>query len=398
MCQWVLWNQPRRDKIHIVASSAQSTEALRAAATRLLPAARARLADYVRHETPTGDVAALDALARSLTDRYTELGAVVEEVDSPAGRHVVADWGKIGHAGHVLLLGHHDTVWPSGQLDTMPYIDDGDTIRGPGVFDMKGGLVAAEMALQLLTEQRLRTRPVRMLVVADEEVGSPHARPLVERTAANAAAVLGLEPPHADGALKTARLGSTRLRIAVSGVEAHAALDPNTGVSAVEELVDQLLRIRQLVAHEPQVLCNVGTVMGGGRTNVIPGQAQAEIGLRFPDAATEQRVLSTLQALRPVRAHAQVQVKVLTNRPAWSDDTTARLLETVQTAGAGVGQCVEGRPAAGAADTNITGALGVPTLDGFGPAGRGAHAPEEQIRAHTLSMRAALLARTLLRL
>jgi glutamate carboxypeptidase len=368
-------------------------------ADRMLAAARERLADYASIETPTGDVAALDAFASRLAARYAELGAVVEQVDSQAGAHVVARWGSSDADAHVLLLGHHDTVWPRGQLESMPFLDEGAVIRGPGVYDMKGGLVVAETAMQLLANRQLSpARSVVLLVVADEEVGSPTARQLVQRYAADAAAVLGLEPPHADGALKTARLGSTRLRVSVTGVEAHAALDPDAGVSAVDELVDQLLWLRELMATEPQVLCNVGTVSGGGRTNVVAGGAWADVGLRFPDGQTEQRVLEALQNLQPVRAGAQVQVETLSKRPAWPGGDNDSLLEAVQAAGHAVGQRVDGRPATGGADTNVAGALGVPALDGFGPLGRGAHAPDEQIRAGTLADRTALLASTLLHL
>ncbi len=381
-----------------IVTSSDLVEHLSADARRMLAAARRRLADYARTETPTGDVAALDAFAARLESRLAGLGATVQQQDGPAGVHLVARWGPPG-GGPVLLLGHHDTVWPRGQLQAMPFVDEGAVIRGPGVFDMKGGLVVAETALELLSRRQLSPgRPVVLLVVADEEVGSPTARALVERYAADAVAVLGLEPPHPDGALKTARLGSTRLRVSVTGVEAHAALDPDTGVSAVEELVDQLLRVRRLMAEEPRVLCNVGTVSGGGRTNVVPGRAHADVGLRFPDAGTEQRVLDALHGLGPVRSGAEVTVEVLTSRPPWTGENAEDLLTTVQSAGAAVGQQVQGRPATGGADTNVAGALGVPTLDGFGPVGRGAHAPDEQIRADSLAERAALLASTLLHL
>jgi len=237
-------------------------------------------------------------------------------------------------------------------------------------------------------------RPVRLVVVADEEVGSPTARPLVEEHVAGAVAVLGLESPHPGGALKSARLGSTRVRIEVRGRSAHAALDPESGVSAVDELVDQLFAVREIMAAEPTVLCNVGTVGGGGRTNVVPDRASADIGLRFTDTATQDRVLAALGGLTAVREGAEVVVRTLTSRPAWSD-ADDDLLARVAAAGAAVGQEVTGRPAAGGADTNTAGAAGIPTLDGFGPLGGGAHAADERIEIASLAERAALLAAVL---
>ncbi|HYH32168.1 MAG TPA: M20/M25/M40 family metallo-hydrolase [Pseudonocardia sp.] len=367
------------------------------AAAALADDALPRLVAYARHETPTGDAAALDALADVLEERYRELGARTERVVHDTGDHLVARWGDGGQP-HVLLLGHHDTVWPRGQLQTMPVAEADGVLRGPGVYDMKGGLVVAELAMAVLQRCGLRpARPVRLVVVADEEVGSPTARSLVEGEAAGAVAVLGLESPHPDGALKSARLGSTRVRLEITGRAAHAALDPASGVSAVDELVDQLVAVRGIVAAEPTVLCNVGTVRGGGRTNVVPDRAAADIGLRFVDTGTQERVLAALGGLAPVRDGAEVAVRTLTSRPAWPEPDEA-LLARVAAAGRGVGQQVEGRPAAGAADTNVTGAAGIPTLDGFGPLGAGAHAEHEQIRTETLAERAALLASILTRL
>jgi glutamate carboxypeptidase len=364
------------------------------AATALADDALARLVAYARHETPTGDAQALNALADVLEDRYRELGAQTERVAHETGDHLVARWGD-GDAPHVLLLGHHDTVWPSGTLESMPVAEEDGVLRGPGVYDMKGGLVVAELAFEVLRRCGVApARPVRLVVVADEEVGSPTARPLVESHMAGAVAVLGLESPHPGGALKTARLGSTRVRIEVTGRAAHAALDPGSGVSAVDELVDQLLAVREVMSSEPTVLCNVGTIGGGGRTNVVPDKATADIGLRFADVATQERVLAALERLTPVREGAQVVVLTLTSRPAWSD-AADDLLARVAEAGAAVGQEVTGRPAAGAADTNSAGAAGIPTLDGFGPVGRGAHASDERIETASLPARAALLASVL---
>jgi glutamate carboxypeptidase len=167
--------------------------------------------------------------------------------------------------------------WPVGQLaDAMPWREADGIIHGPGVFDMKGGLVVLETALEQVADQD--HRPVRVVVVADEEIGSPSARSLVTTEAAGVYAAFGLEPPHPNGDLKTSRWGSTRVRIEITGREAHAALDPDSGVSAIDELVDQLIAVRRIVAQYREVLCNVGTITGGGRTNVVHGSASTDIG------------------------------------------------------------------------------------------------------------------------
>jgi glutamate carboxypeptidase len=350
-----------------------------------------RLRKYVGLETPTGDAAALNAFADLLAARYGELGATVRRVPVPTGDHLVADFpGRSGEAP-LLFLAHHDTVWPIGQLnDVMPWREEDGVIHGPGVFDMKGGLVVLETALERVAGRD--HRPLRVVVVADEEIGSPSARELVKAEAAGVYAAFGFEPPHPNGDLKTSRRGSTRVRIEVTGREAHAALDPAGGVSAIDELIDQLIAVRRIVAEHAEVLCNVGTITGGGRTNVVPGSASADIGFRFVDPSTEETVLAAVGELQPVR-DARLTVRVMSNRPAWQPSAaTDELLAKVAEAGRSVGQQVGGAAASGAADTNLTGWLGVPTLDGLGPLGKGAHAVHEQVIAATLTERADLVA------
>jgi glutamate carboxypeptidase len=351
--------------------------------------ARAQLRAYARAESPTRELDALAACAELVQAGHAATGGRTRRVPSANGDHLVTTWGPdVGD--HLLLIGHYDTVWPIGRL---PYVEDGDTIAGPGVYDMKSGLVVIEAALKTLAALGIPlARQTRLVVVADEEIGSPTGRAVVEEELAGAVAVLGFESPHPGGVLKSGRRGSTRVRLTVDGREAHAALDPDKGVSAIDELVDQLVAVRQLIPDDGTTLANVGTIAGGGRANVIAGTAAAELGLRFPTLEAEQRVLTALEALQPVRAGANVTVERLSHRPAWSPPEPNDLLERVIAIGAHLGQELGGKPAAGAGDTNLTGAAGVPTLDGFGPHGQGAHAPDESIVFSTMTDRIALTA------
>ena len=363
-----------------------------------------RLADvlrsYVELESPTGDAAALGAMTRRLAADFEALGAMVTVHKHPTGNQLVCRWpGTDGHesASPLVFLAHSDTVWPVGTLDSMPWRTEDDTVWGPGVFDMKGGIVALQGALDLVSGHS--HRPITLVITADEEIGSPSSRELVADIARDAYAVIGLEPAHPDGALKTSRWGSTRVRIAVTGREAHSALDAALGVSAIDELVDRLRELREILTSYPSVLCNVGTISGGGRTNVVPAFATADIGLRFVDASTEGEVLRRLGTLRPDRVGATVSVEVLSSRPAWpASKVHDALCDAVGQAAASVGQTTIGRAATGAADTNISGALGTPSIDGLGPVGGGAHASHEQIRLSSVFERAALLAAIITRL
>jgi glutamate carboxypeptidase len=354
----------------------------------------ARLARLVALESPSGDRVALGAVTDEVATSLVALGGAIRREEHETGDHAVVRFA--GTPGReledaIVLLLHVDTVWPVGQLQSMPWSHEAGIIRGPGVFDMKGGIVVLEEALSRAVLGS--HRPFVVVLVADEEVGSSTGRSLIESEASSARAVLGFEPPHPDGALKTARWGSTRLRIDVTGREAHAALDAAAGVSAIDELVDQLIRVRAIVDGVDGVLANVGVVHGGTRTNVVAGHASAEIGLRFRDQQVETELLAALTSPTPVRGAAEVSVAILSNRPAWQQAAVHdELLADIAEVGEATGQSVDGRPTTGAADTNFTGRLGVPSIDGLGPVGLGAHAVTEQIVVASLAERAALVA------
>ncbi|WP_345067967.1 M20/M25/M40 family metallo-hydrolase [Leifsonia kafniensis] len=364
-----------------------------------------RIHGYVELETPTSDGPALNTLADALQHRYCALGADVTVVpvgaEGAAGSHVLAELpgrGQLADASTVLLLGHSDTVWPRETLAGMPWSVDGDRVAGPGSFDMKSGLVVIETALEVIRTLNLPHRPVRIAIAADEEIGSPSFQPLLATMLDTVGCALGFESPHPDGALKRGRWGSTRIDLTVIGRESHAALDPDGGVSAIDELVDQLRQVRAIVdaanegAASPAVLLNVGTISGGTRANVVAGTASALIGLRFLDAAVESTVLEQIRGVRAMRSGAVIDITVLSSRPAWIPTAANdRLLERMTHAAASCGLTLSARAAAGAADTNLPGARGVPTLDGLGPRGEGAHARTESFSIESLLERIALL-------
>ena len=338
---------------------------------------------------------------------------------TPGGAHLVADFpgrGNAAGAAPVLLIGHSDTVWPVGTLaGDVPWTSDGTRITGPGVYDMKSGLVVMEEALELLRAQAdagtVDHVPVRIIVTADEEIGSPTSGALLLATAEGCSAAIGFESPHPDGDLKVGRLGSTRLALAVSGVPAHAALDPEKGVSATEEIIDQLLRVRDIAARATiragarpgaRVLYNLGSITAPGLANVVADNAAAVLGFRFSDRDIEDEVLGEIEALAPLRPRAQVAVTRLSYRPAWqpraADQAFAAVISGCD-AGLGEGGPARlplgARPAAGAADTNLLGASDLAVVDGFGPRGGGAHARSEHILVDSLWERIRLLAAVL---
>jgi len=369
------------------------------------------LEDYVLRETPTGASAAITAFTDALATRYAGLGGTVVLHPVPGGAHVVADFpgrGSGAGAAPVLLVGHSDTVWPVGTLaGDVPWTSDGTRITGPGVYDMKSGLVVMEEALELL---RARADagfgdhvPVRIIVTADEEIGSPTSGELLLAAAVGCSAAIGFESTHPNGDLKVGRLGSTRLALAVSGVPAHAALDPEKGVSATEEIVDQLLRVRDIAARATtragerpgaRVLYNLGSITAPGLANVVADGAAAVLGFRFSDREIEDEVLDEIEALVPIRPRAQLSVTRLSYRPAWKPRDADQALSAFISdcdARLGAGAPLGAAPAAGAADTNLLGASALGVVDGFGPRGGGAHARSEHIIVDSLWERIGLL-------
>ena len=350
-------------------------------------------------ESPTDDKRAVDQCGAELSRRLAALGASVTEVTTTtAGNHLRAEMGS--GKRQVLLLGHFDTVWPVGQLGRMPLLRDGDVFRGPGIFDMKAGIALGLLAGRALVRHGSldRSRLV-MLWTTDEETGSGTSRALVEAEARQSDAVLVLEPALPGGALKTRRKGCGEYEVAVRGVAAHAGVDPGKGVSAIRELARQVLFIETLQDLTQGVSLNVGLVEGGSRPNVVAAEARAIVDTRAPTLADAQRIDRVMRSLRPHLKGATIEVSGGFSRPPMERTAgVARLYETAQAAAADLGQEIGEGATGGGSDGNFCAALGVPTLDGLGAVGDGAHAIHEHVLVPALVPRAALLARIIERL
>ena len=344
-------------------------------------------------ESPTDDKAAVDLCGVELSRRLVDLGGRVSQIAATgAGNHLRAEFSS--GSRQILLLGHFDTVWPVGQLERMPHSRDGDRLQGPGVFDMKAGIALGMLATRALLEiaPPNDTRIV-MLWTTDEETGSRTSRALLETEARTSDAVLVLEPALPGGALKTSRKGCGEYEIVVRGEAAHAGLDPGKGVSAIRELARQILAIETLQDLTSGVSVNVGVIEGGSRPNVVAAEARARIDARALSMADADRIDAAIRGLSPHLEGARLEVRGGFDRPPMERTAgVARLYEVAQAAGADLGQTIAEGAAGGGSDGNFCAALGVPTLDGLGAIGGGAHADHEFVLVDTMIDRAQLVA------
>ena len=298
--------------------------------------------------------------------------------------------------GQILALGHSDTVWPFGTLKTMPFRQARGRLWGPGVLDMKAGLVFFVFAMRILRELDI---PVRRKVVlqvnADEEVGSPSSRLLTEGAARQSAAVLVLEPGTGlDGKLKTARKGVGDFRITVRGRAAHAGLDFEKGANAVVEMARQVERIAGFTRLHQGITVSPGVIQGGTRSNVVPAECHVEVDVRAPSAAARRYLERQFASLKPFDKRCAIEVAGGLNRPPMERSAgVRRLFQTARALGAELGVALEESSSGGGSDGNFTAALGIPTLDGLGAVGEGAHAPHESILINRIADRTALLAK-----
>ncbi len=360
------------------------------------------LAGLVEHESPSRDKPSLDALARKLADRFEAIGGEVEVIANPAGGdHLKARFfGEIPNRKPALVLGHHDTVWPIGTLATMPFRVENGKAFGPGVFDMKASLIEAEFAIDgLRTPAHRLPRPIEILITSDEEIGSPTSRRLIEDSARGAEFVLVLEPPLPDGSLKTGRKGVGHFTVEIEGKAAHAGVEPRKGVSAVQELALQILYFHSLTDYEAGTSVNVGVVEGGTTSNVIAARATARVDVRATTLEQARLIEDAIRQAKPTRSGIKLSIDGGFNRPPMErTERVADLFERARIVGRSLGLELGEGSTGGGSDGNFTAALGVPTLDGLGIQGSGAHAVHEQIELESLPERTALLAALLMHL
>lgn len=360
------------------------------------PWLRQLLERLVLLESPSDDKPAVDRCGDEIARRLAALGASVERVpQAERGAHVRAEFDGVS-AGRILVLGHCDTVWPRGTLDRMPLHERDGRLHGPGIFDMKAGIAIAMLAMRALHAGARDAPRVVMLWTTDEEVGSGTSRALLEAEARRSDAVLVLEPSLPGGAAKTSRKGVADYTLTVHGVSAHAGLDPGQGASAIHELARQVLALEALQDLPRGISVNVGTIAGGSRRNVVADRASAGIDVRVPTMAEAARLDEAIRGLRPVHPLARLDVAGGIDRPPLERTAgVIRLYERARRVAARLGRELPEGAAGGGSDGNFTGALGVPTLDGLGPAGDGAHAPHEHVVIADLPWRAAFIAELL---
>lgn len=343
----------------------------------------------VECESPSSDQAAVarsaEVVARVGSQR---LGVAPELVVLDGCTHLRWRLGGRPQADRVLVLAHHDTVWPTGTLARIPFAVDRGVLRGPGCFDMLAGLAMAFHAIGDLPD----ADGVTLLVTGDEELGSPSSRALVESEARGARAALVLEGSADGGVLKTARKGVSLYDVAVTGRAAHAGLEPELGVNAAVEVAHQVLAVAALADPAAGTTVTPTVVTAGTTTNTVAATARLLVDVRARTAAEQQRVDAAMRALRPVLPEAVVEVAGGINRPPLEAAMSEALLARAAAAAVRLGHpAVEGTAVGGASDGNFTAGVGTPTLDGLGAVGGGAHAEHEHVLVDRLVDRTQLV-------
>ena len=352
---------------------------------------RADLRQLACLESPSDDPVSLGRCAEFLAQRARELTAgTVEVTADPKGPHLDIVVGE-SRVPSVLILGHYDTVWPVGTIASRPYEERDDVARGPGVFDMKAGLVQGLWGVHALATLTRRSPSVRFLLNSDEEVQSARSRPLIEDAARQAKVVFVLEPS-LDGALKTARRGGGRFTISIRGRAAHAGLDPGAGRSAIAELARIIEYLHSLSDTARDTSVNVGVVSGGTRPNVIAAHARAEVDVRVATHSEASRMETLIRGIRPSRDGIELEISGGFGRPPMPrTPEIGALFERARRLALEIGIELREAAAGGGSDANFCAALGVPVLDGLGAVGGGAHAEDEHVVLTHMPARAALV-------
>src|SRR5260370_34772047 len=362
-----------------------------------LPQMLATLRRFVEAESPSLEKAAVDRCCSVIAREWTKHGTRVERMAQKQRGDIL----RITHApsksrpsGQLLVLGHYDTVYSSGTLQKIPFRVSAGKAYGPGVFDMKAGIVQALFALQALQQAEIPlSKRVVFLWTSDEEIGSEASRRLLEAEARRSDAVFVLEPSFGPrGLLKTSRRGVGKAELIVHGRASHAGLAPQEGINAIHELARQLARIEKWNDLRRGITINAGIIECGTRTNVIPERARVAVDLRALRVSDMRSLEGRLRDLRPLQSGARLEITGGFDRPPLEHRMSASLFARAQLIAKqmnlSLGECTAG----GGSDGNFTAALGIPTLDGLGAAGDGAHSLGEHVLVNTMPQRAALLA------
>ena len=352
--------------------------------------------DMVEIESPSDNKQAVDRVSALIASRFEGMGGRIRfHRTANFGDHLQVDFESSRRQKPVLLLGHYDTVYPMGTLKQMPCQAKNGRLYGPGVYDMKAGIALILSAIDALRAWHGEfPRPVTVLLVSDEEVGSESSRVITEILAKKSAAVFVCEPSYGPkGAVKTARKGIGEYVLRVTGKASHAGLDFEKGESAIIELAAQVGKISKLVNIKRGLTLNVGTIQGGTRVNVVPAEASANIDVRIANKKDAKDIEKKLRALKPVNRECKLQISGGLNRPPMERTKgIADLYKRATSIAKEFGWKLEEASVGGGSDGNFTAGLGIPTLDGLGAVGEGAHSTHESIEISTLPKRAALLA------
>jgi glutamate carboxypeptidase len=358
------------------------------------------LGQFVCAESPSPEKAAVDRFGKIVAREWRRRGAKVTILPQrDRGDHIRAEWNPRGNRSRkqILVLGHLDTVYEAGTLLRMPFRLAKGRAYGPGAFDMKGGLVIALFAVEALTAAGVMPeKRIVFLWTSDEEIGSGSSKAVIEREARRSEAVLVLEPALGlDGRVKTGRKGLGEIEIIARGRAAHAGLNPEDGINAIEEIALQIARVSRWNEPSRGITVNAGVIEGGTRTNVIPEHARVVIDVRATRAADMRALERKFRALRPILRGAKLEIRGGFSRPPMERKNAAALYSRARTVAKEMGLTLGEAFVGGGSDGNFTAALGIPTLDGLGAVGEGAHSPHENIVIRALPERATLLAQLL---
>lgn len=359
-----------------------------------LPDMLALLKQLVETESPSHDQAAVNRVGMLIIQECHRLGTEVEIVQSAqTGDHIIARWNAHSPGETVLLLHHMDTVFPLGTLARMPFYSKDDKTYGPGVLDMKGGIVVTLAAIAGLREVGQLNRPVTALFTSDEEIGSGTSRKLIETLAGPAAVALVMESGLVDGSIKVWRKGVGDFTVSVKGRAAHAGGEHEKGRNAIRELAHQVLEIEKMTDYQAGTTVNVGVIRGGTVTNVVPDEAMAEGDIRILVPEEAGRIADALKALKPAFPDTILDVMVDFNRPPMPfNDANKTALEKAQKIAASEGIELKASGSGGGSDGNFVAPLGIPVLDGLGTVGADYHSEREWIYTASLASRAKLAA------